>query len=630
MVVRRDVALEAIGTMAQLPPDHTPLQIGATGVHRGRSFRLLGRLRMSWGEGSWNEWHAEFDGGTQGWIAEAQGFFVVSTAVPFPAGIDPRSGAFRAGAAVVIHDAPYTITDIKAVRVIAGEGELPFVAQPGEKWQSAELSGGGTAFAGIEWDGTEARAYAGHFAQPGEISWQGLRAVPGWNGEPLTTERRQSEALNCPACAGVIGLHAPGQTMSIRCTHCGTIVDTSQPQPEIVQKVAKAAKQPPPLLPLGKRGLLKGVEWLALGHIRRKDQYSTWSEYLLYNPWAGFAWLTEWKGHWNFVTRALVRPVDGGSNTVVAEGRPYRLFAREQTTVQHVDGEFYWRITVGEHCLMEDYVAPPHIASCETYPSLNEVTWSLGEYISGQEVARAFQLPKLPLPQGPFLNAPNPHQVRWRSLKRLALLALAAALVLQMAFGLGSCWRRDVFAGKYTFERATTAAAFVPGPANASGFPSTAAPAAPAAAEPAPIVTPAFELKGRQSPVRLAINAPVSNSWLGFDALLVNETTGQKFPADITVEYYHGSDSDGPWKEGGQKASADIPAVPPGLYHLELRGGADAGITSMPFDLRVQRGGLFLSNFIIVLIGLIAYPLNTLNKKFKFEHQRWQQSDFSP
>jgi hypothetical protein len=630
MVVRRDVALESIGTMAQLPPDHTPLQIGASGESDGRRFTLRGRLRLSWGEGSWNEWYAEFPGGGFGWVAEAQGAFVLSEAVPFPAGVPPHPSGFQAGARMPLDGFAYKILDIKEVSVIAGEGELPFVAEPGERWHSVELAGPGDAFLGLEYGRDGTRAYRGRYVQPEEIAWQGLRPVPGWKGEPLTTERRQSEALNCPACAGVIGLSAPGQTMAIRCTHCGTIIDTSLPQPAIVQKVSKAAGQAVPALPLGRRGTLRGVEWLVLGHLRRKDQYSTWSEYLLYNPWAGFSWLTEWNGHWNWVRRVLAQPVHSGPDTVLVDDLKYQKFAEEKTTIAEVAGEFYWRIKVGEECAMSDYVAPPFIASKEVYPGLNEETWSAGEYLPGKEIATAFSLAGLPRAQGPFLNEPNRYAIRWQTLWKTALVALAAVVGVQLVFGAGRCSRRDVFAQDFTYRRPDAGATrFVPGPANASGFASTAVPTTAPAVAPAPIVTPPFELTGRQSPARIAVTAPVDNNWLGLDATLVNETTGEQFPAEVVVEYYHGYD-DGRWTEGGPDEDTDVPAVPPGRYHLELEPTADASVAEMPFKVKVQRGGLFVSNFILALLGLAAYPVWVFFRRLSFEAKRWSQSDFSP
>ena len=46
----------------------------------------------------------------------------------------------------------------------------------------------------------------------------------------------------------------------------------------------------------------------------------------------------------------------------------------------------------------------------------------------------------------------------------------------------------------------------------------------------------------------------MDNSWLGFDLELIDQKTGARYSAPLTVEYYHGYD-DGNWSEGGQSAS---------------------------------------------------------------------------
>src|SRR5580765_3752760 len=84
MVVRRDVNVELLGLQAELPPDLSPLQIGTRGEFDGQSFTLIGRVRIRYREGSWNEWLASFGEERWGWVAEAQGFYMVSFEVPVP------------------------------------------------------------------------------------------------------------------------------------------------------------------------------------------------------------------------------------------------------------------------------------------------------------------------------------------------------------------------------------------------------------------------------------------------------------------------------------------------------------------------------------------------------------------
>ena len=78
MVVRRDLDVESIGTMAALPQDMSPFQIGTQGKFDGVGFGIIGRMKLSWENGYWNEWFIVSEDGRKGWLAEAQGFYAVS------------------------------------------------------------------------------------------------------------------------------------------------------------------------------------------------------------------------------------------------------------------------------------------------------------------------------------------------------------------------------------------------------------------------------------------------------------------------------------------------------------------------------------------------------------------------
>lgn len=217
---------------------------------------------------------------------------------------------------------------------------------------------------------------------------------------------------------------------------------------------------------------------------------------------------------------------------------------------------------------------------------------------------------------GVYLNQPNPHIGRWSSLRGLALKLLLGAVLLQILFSLG-LKERPVIAGQYAFQR----------PAE----PPPGALAEAATGEAArPIVTPQFQLTGRTQPVTIALRAPVRNNWLGVEYALVNADTNQAYPGAVTAEFYEGSDDGEAWTEGSETASVRIPAVPPGRYFLTLDADAEPKVSTMPFDIQVRRGGLFVSNFILVLMIICAYPAWVFIRRLRFESSRWSQSDHAP
>ena len=70
--------------------------------------------------------------------------------------------------------------------------------------------------------------------------------------------------------------------------------------------------------------------------------------------------------------------------------------------------------------------------------------------------------------------------------------------------------------------------------------------------------------------MKITVSAPVDNSWLYVDGDLFNEASDLVQPFSLPVEYYHGTDSDGSWSEGGHTESDYISARPAGNYTLRM------------------------------------------------------------
>lgn len=613
MVVVRDASVERLGEMAALPPDQSPLQCGTRGVWQGVAFELIGRLRVEWEGGSWTEWWAEFADARAGWIAETQGFFTVSfpqeSAKPLPAVED-----LAAGQMVRLAERNYTVADVKSVNCLAGEGALPFAAPPGLTRQSADCLADDGAFATLDYPlGDPPRLFTGAYATFAALQFSNLRPVPGWDGEVAET-RHATVALNCPACGAAVELRARGLTMAAVCGSCGGVIDTANPKAQLIQKADEKVRHIRPLIEIGTRGRLFGVEYEMIGLLTRFDGAAKWSEYLLFNPWQGFRWLVTYRGHWSFIDRLLEIPRPLAGRVRLRDGRVFRHFAAAGTEVVSVLGEFFWKVQRGERSHLNDFVAPPFVLSSEQYPGLEEITWSLGEYVEPAVVAAAFGLPKPIAPTGVYLNQPNPHSERWRSLWRLACAFMSGALLLQILFASISN-ERPVTAGHYAYQRPVE--------------PPVGTPAETTAASDAArtIVTPVFQLTGHSQPVTIALRAAVWNTWLGCDFALVNAATNQVFPGAVTAEFYEGTDDGEAWTEGAETAEVRIPAVPPGRYYLTLDTEADPKIAAMPFDVQVRRGGLFMSNFLLVLAILAAGPAWVFIRRQMFENARWADSD---
>lgn len=184
LLVRRDASLEAIGRVAEVPDDLSPLQLHTAGVFEKGHFTLVGRIRKSWEQGSWSEWCANFDSPQFGWLAEAQGDLVMTFERPWTdlrgAPTPQALQSTPPGTTVNIAGQSFQISDVKVVTVTAAEGELTSAAITGMNMTSIDLRGPGVAFATIEVAPKQSRLYVGRYVEFDECRFSNLRQVEGW------------------------------------------------------------------------------------------------------------------------------------------------------------------------------------------------------------------------------------------------------------------------------------------------------------------------------------------------------------------------------------------------------------------------------------------------------------------
>lgn len=185
MILRRDVDVEAFGKMAALPPDMSPFQIGTRGVLDGVGFSLLGRVKIGWQDGTWNEWFMVTEDARKGWLAEAQGFFAACFERPLEhegrpvINRDLATWKPKPGERVNVGERAWEVVDVKHTICLGSEGELPFLANRGRKALAIDLEGAG-GFASLEIHQNEGRLYQGRYAGWDELKLENTRPLEGW------------------------------------------------------------------------------------------------------------------------------------------------------------------------------------------------------------------------------------------------------------------------------------------------------------------------------------------------------------------------------------------------------------------------------------------------------------------
>lgn len=581
--------LEITGRVAPLMPLPGRLELGARGEFQGQRFQLVGLIQYDHGSGPWNEWMAAFEDGRWGWIAEARGevylmFEMVGARLP-------SAHELELGGLTELEGDRYQVIERRQGRFVSARGELPFRVTPGEAFGYADLVGPGQAVATVDFG-------------PGP-SPQHLFVGRRWRLQDLfppgslpDPEPREvgALALNCPNCGWVVALRAPDEAMRVTCGACDGLLDC-RPGNEL-HYLHAVAKPAPSVLRMGAEGTLAGERWTVFGHMVRSVTYERarypWDEYLLHGE-SGFAWLLNQQGHWT-----LLRPVSGfdlpsssverriAGNKARFRGMTCSHYADSRPRVDAIQGEFYWKVAVGDETAASDFISPPHLLSLERTDE--EINWTFGDYVPKNTVAEAFSLQPalLPAQYGIVPHQPNPHRESFDRMVGMGAWLSGVLLVLVLLMGIVQRGVDRVVAD-YSLANVDTGTQ---------------------------LATEEFELP-RRSNMTIQVEAPSNRGWLFVQGELVN-LTKQKV------------------RDFGLMARAKLPeetmdrtiilgGVEPGTYVMRFKTQSSTKPSKMRI---VARSNVFLPYHALAAFVLLwILPLLQGARAFGFENKRWAESD---
>ena len=607
-VARTDRGLEDLGKVAEITDSESPLKLGLKGTYKDTRFELTGRAqnRHELG-GYWDEWYATFSNGWVGWLAEAQGRFYMTFYQPIPAGtVLPTFNDLQLGQvmAEIPSPSPLMVQERGHGTAVAADGEIPYRLTPGEKFAYADLAGKNNAFATIDYSMDPPWVFLGSQVTLDEI---GLGDAKSVKREARTVS---AAGMGCPNCGGPLTLNAPDKAERVTCPNCNSLLDVNKGNLTYLKALNPPPDQPDFVAPIGAEGLFPGeVKFKIIGAVVRSVtvdgiQYF-WHEYLLYNPMVGFRWLVHSDNHWNFVEPVnaadVTPPVVGIQSGAYAtyNGTNFKIFQDAPAVVEYVKGEFYWRVEQGETVRAIDYVAAPLMLSQEI--SENEINWSVGTYMTNDEIEKIFGITGLPRPWGVAPNQPftGRFYYTWGALPLLLLLVVAIFMIPLRGIT----------------KTVLNQQIILPAMANATTEQT-------ATSQP-------FDLKANQN-IRITAGAQVDNSWADLDVDLYNEQSHQEVESvNIPVEYYSGVDDGESWSEGDKSTDATLSSPGAGQYTLQVHGTWQNWQAQMPVTVKVEQGVNRGFNFCCAFIILLIMPILGLFRKMSFESGRWKDSMFS-
>ncbi len=453
--------------------------------------------------------------------------------------------------------------------------------------------------------------------------------APAAASPPHSTVR----ALNCPNCGGIVNVRAQGLTVSVLCEHCGSTLDATSPDLQVIARANKALKTPQ--IPLGTRGTLGGRVWEVVGYMERTDEDVVWAEYLLFNPYEGYAFLVDDGRRFSLGIMLDKYPGTMVGSVLMLDRRLYSRFGRPYPVrVTFVVGEFYWRVAVGETVVETDFVRPGTMLSCEDYDT--ERTWTRLDMLDWGVAEKAFGIaPRRRNYLSPAPHEPSPYK---RQFGEAVVVGLVALFLLGMVSSMGGREEQII--------QVTSRVAFDGAGRN--------------------VVIRGIVLPSGRS--RVAIDADagaIKNAWMDLDYTLTNEATQRSVRSYTTVEHYSGNDSNGAWSHGDPRTEVALSSMPGGRYDLSVtvfahrwsrRDGSavpttdndrasyarrsrdadspsataksDAGDATAPVTLTVKRGGAFGSIAFLAFLMIVAWPAIVVFKHLGFEKRRKAPANF--
>lgn len=403
----------------------------------------------------------------------------------------------------------------------------------------------------------------------------------------------KAKVLNCVQCGGAVEWRAPGFTVTLVCGSCGSVLDVSNPEIQLlIQSQEKTRLKP--LIPLGARGKIRGETYEMIGFMQRADgsgQYK-WREYLLFNPYIGYRWLVESDGHWSYVRSTKQKPVRRG-NTAQYLKNTYKLFLTGEAQVLYVLGEFYWRVKIGDRVSVQDFIFPPEMLSRE-WDDTEEV-WSIGEYLEPEEVQAAFGLKSVPLRSGVAPHQPAPQEGKYQKVFWVAVLLTVLSFVVQLGTNRNS-EVQSIFQSDVTAESLRSQPPLPPFLVSVKGG------------------APEYSLRTQASGMT---NGPVF-----LDVSFKNRGNGETIKV---VQIVEAATNGLP----GRAEIQTIPELPDGDYELRLEPTTGILPLGSVYSVELFPKRSQWSNFLGAALLLWMYPLWLKFRRWSFETSRWMQSDFA-
>ncbi|HEY0678146.1 MAG TPA: DUF4178 domain-containing protein [Chitinophagaceae bacterium] len=595
-VIKRDLSGKlSLSTVKIIPDPSEVIQPGTNGIWEGKTFKVTGRFRAWFEESVFNYWTILFNDGELAYLGEGYGLYSIMK----------KTNAYEGNAANFVRTAnigskrelnrkQYLVEKNFKCSKLEVEGEL-YIPEYNIPFELFELSdGNGHELAFFEFRSGNVVPFEAFYVPFSSLSFTNTRNV---SPPPKLT--------NCNNCKRPMEVRAFPYSQSYACKHCGSHHEfrTNNFRSTGDRNSISDGTE----ITLGSTGVIKNITYEVIGFALKEEknqERSRWREYTLYNKQEGYAFLSEYNGHWIYVREQASAPVMlGGATqqTLIYKAETFVLFNRYGYEIINASGEFPYNIFNPEGTDVREFISPPEVWIQENNKR-EGITWFLGEYIDGKDLENNFDFPAgVPLKSG--IGAVEPKL--YISTPKLVMMALAAMFVLMVIHLVidATKQKRPVIDEIFRFPDSVTTYTRV---------------------------TEKFKLDKWRSNLEFEIQAPVDNDWFELGINLVNAQTGTEYTLSKGVEYYHGYSDGESWSEGDRRETAYLSQIPAGTYFLQITGIRSSSFSLMDtYRLKVTYDVSNDRNMFFSILLVLIWPVIQYYRIQNIEKLRWSNSPFS-
>jgi len=205
----------------------------------------------------------------------------------------------------------------------------------------------------------------------------------------------QIKSIRCTNCAAPLDLLGGGRVESITCQYCKSLLDLNDNNKVLTnfKNIKEKHKLP---FEIGMKGKLKEVDYTIIGRVTyalTTYPHEEWTDFLLFSPLYGYAYLTYEEGHIIYSKRNRTFPNYTWSQTMQSselhvDSKVYVPFDQYQAKIIYVEGELTWIAKRNDKVSFIDLTDPPFGLSVEK--TKGEIEHYNAEYLDASLVYEAF------------------------------------------------------------------------------------------------------------------------------------------------------------------------------------------------------------------------------------------------